>query len=169
VIVAAVAVGLFLLNRGLAERDVEAGPADEPVAAQPAEPETADDPATPAEEVTQTPPETPVPAVAEPRPPSEVRVLVLNGSGRQGVAARGTQFFSQAGYDTAEPENAPGPGPSAIVYADGYAEEANAAAVALGLDPALVVRPLDPAAPPIADTQGANLVVVAGTDGLITF
>lgn len=103
------------------------------------------------------------------RQPGEVRVLVLNGSGGAGVAARGTRFFAESGYQGADPRNAPAPGPSVIYFAEGYELEARAAAAALGVDAAQVVEPLDPADPPTDDLQEAHLVVVAGTDGVVSF
>jgi hypothetical protein len=178
VIAVAVLVGVVLLTQGLTDDEVEtaAGPDGEAVttttvADDDEAPADGTDPADPVEpEVEPAEPATP-PAVTPPapRPPGEVRVLVLNGSGRQGEAGRGAQFFTQAGYDVAEPKNAPAPAPSAVYYVEGFEAEANAVAVALELDPALVVRPLDPAAPPIDDTQGANLLVMAGNDGLVQF
>lgn len=179
VIAAAILVGVLLLNRGVSDEGIAtaAGGDDEETATTTTEPE--EEPVDPAEATTETtaatgddaaqPEITTTTATPEVRPPAEVRVLVLNGSGRQGEASRGAATFTEAGYETATPKNAPQPGPSAIYYAEGYAQEASAVATTLGLDPALVVRPLDPAAPPIDDIQGAHLIVMAGNDGLIQF
>lgn len=109
-------------------------------------------------------------AVPQPalRPANEVKVLVLNAAQRQGVAGRGTELLVAANYLTGAPKNADVTGaPSAIVYAEGY--EAEAVAVAAVFAPGLegLVQPLDPAAPPIVDTQEANVIVVIGPDGLI--
>lgn len=180
VIAAAVLIGVLLLNRAVTDDEVVAGGSveeDEATTATSA-PEVADEvePEQPADTDPEVAPtETTAPAITttvppvEVRAPGEVRVLVLNGSGRQGEAGRGAAFFAQEGYATADPKNAEGGGPSVIFFAEGFEAEARAAAEALNLDPALVVRPLDPAAPPTEDTQGANLIVLAGTDGLIRF
>jgi hypothetical protein len=188
--VVAVVVGALLLNQAVVDDEVpaaaggppatvpvpadgsedeggpdgaEAGdPGDEPGAGSGGEGEEAAPPA-------PAPDEDPTPERPAPRPPSEVRVLVLNGSGRTGEAGRGAQFFTEAGYVAADPRNAPAPGPSAIYHAEGFAAEAAAVAEALGVDAGAVVAPIDPAAPPIDDLQGAAVVVVAGTDGTIGF
>jgi hypothetical protein len=173
VIVAAVVVGLLLLNRGL-DGEVVAADGQTTTTTTAADDDGATD-GTDGGDTTVTtadptsPTETTAPPPAEARPPAEVRVLVLNGSGQQGAAGRGAQFFQEQGYQIADPKNAPRPGPSTIVYVEGFEAEANAAAATLGVDPARVVQPLDPAAPPIDDTQGANLIVQAGTDGVISF
>lgn len=186
VIAAAVLVGVLLLARGVPDEEtVAAGPDDGATTSEDTtdttdttealvteeEPTESTDgtEVTPDTTGTTTPDITTTAPAAEARPPSEVRVLVLNGSGRQGEAGRGAAYFAEQGYETADPKNAESGGPSAIFFAEGYEAEAEAAAGALNLDPALVLRPLDPAAPPIADTQGANLIVLAGTDGLIRF
>jgi hypothetical protein len=172
VIAAAVVVGILLLSRGLADDDQTAIADEEPAAESDGGEAEGEAVAPPDGEATTPSTEPPATTPAEPpaaRQPGEVSVLVLNGSGRSGEAGRGAQFFTDAGYVAADPQNAPSPGPSVIWFAEGYAAEAEAAAAALGVDAAAVVRPIDPAAPPIADLQGANLVVVAGTDGTIAF
>lgn len=178
VIVVAVAIGLLLLNRGLDDDEVVAGADEEPTVVEGADEEAegeAQDATTTETTVAGEPTVTTAAGVTtttpatEARPAGEVTVLVLNGSGQQGAAGRGAAFFTEQGYLTADPKNALENGPSAIYYAEGFAAEADAAAAALDLDPALVLQPLDPAAPPIDDTQGAQLIVMAGTDGVISF
>lgn len=101
------------------------------------------------------------------RPPAEVRVLVLNGAGTQGIAARGTEMLQAASYLTAAPKNADALGASTILYIDGYAAEAQAVAAVFGPGLDAIVQPLDPAAPPVADLQDAAVVVVLGNDDVI--
>lgn len=170
VLAAAVAVGALLLAGAVVEEGSDTADAG---GERTSEQSAGDDPSTaPAGGSTTTTTTEPSPTTTAPpsaRQPAEVRVLVLNGSGRAGEAGRGTQFFVDAGYEVADPQNAPAPGPSAVLYVEGFEAEAEAAAAALGVDAAAVVRPLDPAAPPAPDLQGANLVVVAGSDGAIAF
>ncbi|MDH3679873.1 MAG: LytR C-terminal domain-containing protein [Acidimicrobiia bacterium] len=101
------------------------------------------------------------------RAPAEVRVLVLNGAGAKGIAGRGSAVLADAGYDVLAPKNADFLGPSQVLFTDGFEEEAAAIAEVFQVDPVAVVGPLDPADPPIRDTQSASIVVVVGEDGLI--
>lgn len=99
--------------------------------------------------------------------PADVTVLVLNGAGAKGIAGRGSAILDEAGYDVLAPRNADFLGPSLVLYAEGFEEEAAAVAEAFGADVAAVVQALDPSDPPINDTRDANIVVVVGEDGLI--
>jgi hypothetical protein len=107
-------------------------------------------------------------ADAPTRPPGEVTVLVLNGSGTRGIAAEGSTVLEDAGYTMMAPKNADGFGPSQVLYAETYEAEAVAVAEAFGIAPASVVAPLDPASPPTSeDFEGANVIVIIGEDGVI--
>ncbi len=110
-------------------------------------------------------------AMADPlttvRPPAEVRVLVLNGAGTQGIAARGTELLQAASYLTGAPKNANASGPSAIYHVEGYEPEALAVAAVFGPGLDTLVRPLDPTVPPVDDTQDAAVIVVIGNDDVI--
>lgn len=101
------------------------------------------------------------------RPPSEVRVLVLNGAGSQGIAAKGTEMLQAASYVTAAPKNADALGSSAIYYADGYGAEALEVAAVFGSGLDTLVEPLDATNQPVDDLQDAAIIVVLGTDGAI--
>jgi len=191
VIITAIVIGGFVVSRGLDQNDpaeltsseaVESEPSadsgDEPAGAQ-AEDQTG----TTAPEVTvppttldtvvedTAPPETAVeevvPAAPVARLPAEVKVLVLNGAQTQGIAARGTEALKAASYLTAAPKNATTQQPSTILWAEGYELDAVAVAEVFGPDLNTIVQPLDPANPPIDDTQGANVIVVIGPDGVI--
>jgi hypothetical protein len=107
-----------------------------------------------------------VPADAT-RPPAEVTVLVLNGSGTKGVAAEGSAVLESAGYELLAPKNADTFGPSQVLFTDGNEAEAEAVAVVFGVDSQEVVAALDPSAPPMDELDDADVIVVIGEDGLI--
>ncbi len=179
VIVAAVAVGLLLMWRGLGETDSQAVDAggteettsddvssgDDAVADGDTDTNATDD-GTATDGATDTTPDSTAAPVAH--APAEVTVLVLNGTnGIKGVAGRGTEVAAGAGFATAEAKNADVDGPSVVLYVEGYEADAIAVAQAFSVDPAAVVQPFDPATSPIADTQGAHVIVRVGNDGLI--
>lgn len=99
------------------------------------------------------------------RPLSEIKVLVLNGSGKTGVAASTTATFKAAGYTTLDPGNAASNASTTMVYfAEGYQAEASAAATTvLGKDPNSVVATM-PSPLPGPNADQANVVVVLGAD-----
>ena len=170
VIAAAVVLGGLLLAWAIDDDENEAAIAEQEQVSSPVTVAAEGGPTTTVPATTAPPTDstttTTVPVV---RPPAQVRVLVLNGSGQSGVAARGATFFTDAGYATAEPANAARPGASVVYYAEGYRAEAEAIANALEVDPARLLRPLDPDAPPVPDLDDANVIVVAGNDDAITF
>jgi hypothetical protein len=93
------------------------------------------------------------------RPPADVKVRVGNGARRPGVAGAGTEKLAAAGYDTLPPKNGPTMEDSVVYYANGYASEAAAVAVELGLQPTRIApMPDDPGLP----VDGANVVAVLG-------
>ncbi len=74
---------------------------------------------------TTTTPTTPQTTEAPVRAPSEVRVLVLNAVGRQGIAGDLTARLEAAGYQTATPANFTGTVEgSKIWFAEGFQREA---------------------------------------------
>jgi LytR cell envelope-related transcriptional attenuator len=95
-----------------------------------------------------------------PRPPSAVRVAVLNASGRANQAGPLSERLAAVGYQTLPPGNASRAGPSVVYFRPGYEAEARAVAAATGLSPA--VRPLQSAGP-LPEVEGADCVVVIGT------
>jgi hypothetical protein len=101
--------------------------------------------------------------------PALVKVLVLNGSGKSGVAKTAADQLKAANYTTLEPSNAKGGTVTAsiVYFVPGYDADAQTIAAKLGL-PASAVQPL-PTPPPAAvgDPQDANVVVVIGTDAPI--
>ncbi|MGH8972748.1 MAG: LytR C-terminal domain-containing protein [Acidimicrobiia bacterium] len=70
---------------------------------------------------------------AGPRPPGEVRVLVLNASGRQGVAGDMSGRLKVAGYQTLEPGNADVRPTTTVGCRPGFEREGTALASALGV------------------------------------
>jgi hypothetical protein len=101
------------------------------------------------------------------RSPSDVKVLVLNGAGTQGIAAKGTEMLTAASYVMAAPKNADANGPSGIYHVEGYDVEARAVAAVFGPDLDALVQPLTADNQPVDDLQGAAIVVVLGTDDAI--
>ena len=96
-----------------------------------------------------------------PRDPSEVTVLVVNGSGVRGVAGRITETLKGSAYVTVDPGNIEAVEASVVYFVEGY--EADARAVATLLTPQPAVEPMpDPA--PVADLQGAQVLVVVAAD-----
>lgn len=169
VIVGAVLLGLFLMVRGIDDNSVAAddvttttSPVDDSgstettindtVTTQPVEDTITDD------------------TLGAQRNPADVLTLALNGTNpiQSGVAGRVRDRLTAAGYAAAAPKNADTAGPSVILFVEGYESDAQAIAEIFGVDPAAVLRPFDPATSPISDTQAAHVIVMAGTDGVIT-
>lgn len=97
------------------------------------------------------------------RAPSEVKVIVLNGSGKVGVAKTNSAAIGQKGYTMLTPGNAAANSSStAVYYAEGYKTEAEAVAAALGKTPDIVVA--KPTTSLGAGSDTANVVVVLGAD-----
>lgn len=105
----------------------------------------------------------PEPPPPELRPPGEITVIVLNGSGVQGAAAAQTEKIAGAGYQTAIAGNAPqAVTDTQVQHAEGYEAEARALAEAIGTSPDATAT----VGPELADVdlQGSQLVVLLGTD-----
>jgi hypothetical protein len=99
---------------------------------------------------------------AGPRPPAEVKVLVVNASGVQGAAGAKQKALSAAGYTSVGTGTAPRLATAtAVQHIEGYESEAQAVASALTLSPT-VVGPV-PNPPPVP-TGDAAVLVVLGTD-----
>lgn len=97
------------------------------------------------------------------RPPGEVEVIVLNGSGKSGVAATNTLTIGAAGYKMAGPANANAQiDKTAVYYAKDFQVEATAVAAVLG-KPADAVAAL-PAPAPGPGADKAKVVVVLGKE-----
>jgi hypothetical protein len=173
VIVGAVLLGIFLMVRGVEDNSVAA---DEVTTTVPeVEAGSGDvDAGAGAEDAVTTVPVEEEPATDDTlgaqRNPAEVLTLALNGTSpiQSGVAGRTRDLLTTAGYSAATPKNADTPGPSVILFTEGFESDARAIAELFGVDPAAVVKPFDAATSPISDTQSANVIVMAGSDGVIS-
>jgi len=96
------------------------------------------------------------------RPPSEVKVLVANGSSVDGAAGSATEALEALGYVTGTPGNSETVPSTVVYFTEGYQAEAEALAEAIGA-PASAVAPM-PAVAPVDDLQLANVLVVIGPD-----
>ena len=95
--------------------------------------------------------------------PSEVSVIVLNGSGQTGVAASTSATIGESGFTMLTPGNAPANvETTAVYYADGYEADAIAVAQVLGKGTD-AVKPVTEAS--LGGAEGdADVVVVLGAD-----
>ena len=97
------------------------------------------------------------------RPPSQVTVIVANGSGIDGAASRLTTTLKGKGYNAAEPTNArQNVSTTSVYFVTGYKAEAQAVAVAFGAPGSSVKAMPTPA--PITNLAGAQVLVVVGPD-----
>ena len=96
------------------------------------------------------------------RAPSEVTVLVANGTGIKGLGTQNADALKALGYNTLTAVDATKAlDASAVQYAEGFQAEAQAVALTLGLQPSSV-QPLN--SPAVPDTQGATVIVLLGAD-----
>jgi len=149
---AAVLLGALLLANGFGDDNVSTGSSTTPTTK----------PASGASSTTAS-------TVVQAHDPAQVKVLVLNGSGKSGVAGSTSEQLKALNYTLLEAGNAPGgPFPQSVVYfVAGYDADAAAIAGTLGL-PASAAQPL-PTPPPasVGDPKDANVVVIVGTDAPI--
>lgn len=98
-----------------------------------------------------------------PRPAAEVKVLPANGSGVAGLGGRVADRLKAKGYTNtlAATNTTRDVSSSSVEFNRDSEPEARAVAEALGLPPT-VVKALD--SPPVADTRGADVVVLIGPD-----
>ncbi len=169
VVAIAVLVGVLLMAKGLNKTDsVAAISGDSTTTTTTVQADEAvETSSVAADQQPETSEETVPAAPTEPRAPAEVKVLVLNGSGGiAGVAGRGSAKLQESGYAVATPDDARAPGPTVILYTEGFELDAQAVAAVFGV-PVETVAPFDPANSPIEDTQAANVIVRIGNDQLI--
>jgi hypothetical protein len=101
--------------------------------------------------------------------PAEVRVLVLNGSGKTGVASGASEQLRALNYTLLDAGNAQGAALNAsiVYFVAGYEVDAQTIAAKLGL-PASAAQPLPTPVPEsVADPKDATVIVVIGTDAPI--
>lgn len=112
--------------------------------------------APPASETTGAPVTSTTEDTPEVRAPADVRVIVLNSVGVDGLAGRLTARFDEAGYQTIEPDNySPRLTGSMIFHADGFGLEATEM---LGM----VSDGTIASNPDLTGKQGVDIVVVIG-------
>ena len=130
---------------------------------------TGEDAVAPDDTVDTTPEET-IPPAPVTRPPGDVKVAVANGVGEAGLAGARASVLSTAGYVTVAANAAAETAQSQVYYVEGYGEEAQAIAVELGGD-AAVLRPApsDPGALVTDATavEGFHVFVILGTDRVL--
>jgi hypothetical protein len=98
------------------------------------------------------------------RAPAEVKVLPSNGTQLSGLGSRVGDLLKGGGYiNTLSAVDATNNDVETTIvqYTTDFGPEAQVVAAILGL-PATVVKPLDN--PPVRDTRGADVIVVAGKD-----
>lgn len=97
------------------------------------------------------------------RPPAEIKVLPVNGTNVAGVAGRTGDVLRRAGYNVLAPTNTTKPvDSSSVQFLPGHESEAKEVAKLLAL-PDTAVQPLS-SPPPLADTRGADVIVIVGPD-----
>ena len=93
------------------------------------------------------------------RPPSQIVVEVLNGSGQSGVAGALTTQLKAKGYQTADAKDTTKRTGTVVYYRAGYEREAAALAALLPGGPQLAPMPTPP---PQNTATNANIVIVIG-------
>jgi hypothetical protein len=93
------------------------------------------------------------------KPPAQVAVLVLNGSGRAGAATAESNTLKAKGYQTLVPTDAAARSGNIVYFKPGYDRECTT--VAASVDGAPKVEPIPTPAPTGSDT--ANCVVILGS------
>ncbi len=153
-VVVAVVLGLVLLRNGLDTSEVVTSSKGDDSAADGGTDASPDD-TTDGGDTTST-------TVAE-RAPSEVAVIVLNGTSVGGAAGKYSTAIGSAGYQMLDPGDAPTKVPATqVFFTPGFEREAAAVALAAGA-PATVTPAAMPTPPP-GEVGAANVVVVLGAD-----
>ena len=99
---------------------------------------------------------------ASTRSPSEVKVVVLNGSGQDGAAGATSETIAGSGYEMGTPANGPSLETTTVFYVEGFEAEATSIALLLGKSPDNVA-PIEEAS--LGGAEGdADVVVVLGAD-----
>ena len=99
------------------------------------------------------------------RAPGDVTVLVANGTDVRGLAGLTANALKGIGYNTLSPsDTSRAVDVTKVQFSPGYDVEARAVAATLGVAPTAVEAASPGNAPPVADTLGANLVVILGAD-----
>ena len=122
------------------------------------------------DDTVDTAPEETIPPAPVTRPPGDVKVAVANGVGEAGLAGARASVLSTSGYVTVAANAVAETAQSQVYYVEGYGEDAQAVAVELGGD-AAVLRPApsDPGALVTDATavDGFHVFVILGTDRVL--
>jgi hypothetical protein len=106
---------------------------------------------------------TSTPATTGLRQPQDIKVLVANGTSTPGLAGKISNLVHSKGYVTLASTNSTQKPTSSIVYFQpSYSGDAAALAAKLNL-PATAVQAM-PQPPPVANLNGANILLVVGPD-----
>jgi hypothetical protein len=97
--------------------------------------------------------------------PASVHVYVANASGKTGAASRVAQVLSGKGYPAPVTGNAATTAATVVYYTSGQKAQAELVAQSLGLSVSSVAPMPSPA--PVANLQGATVLVMIGTDGAL--
>ncbi|MCH2412209.1 MAG: LytR C-terminal domain-containing protein, partial [Acidimicrobiales bacterium] len=105
-------------------------------------------------------------------PPSEVQVLVANGSGTARAAGSVTQLLVPKGYATLPPANAQPTDSTMIFFRPGMVAEARAVMEILAPDSPDLLAQIPPTGLAVAENaldrlESADIVVILGADGRI--
>lgn len=153
-VVVAVVLGLFLLRNGLDTSEVVTSSKGDDTAADAGKDKGDDASGDEAIDTTTTLPL---------RSPSEVTVIVLNGTSVGGAAGKYSTAIGGAGYQMVEPGDAATKIPATqVFFTPGYERDAVAVALAAGAPATLTPAALP--TPPPGEVGAANIVVVVGTD-----
>jgi hypothetical protein len=93
------------------------------------------------------------------KPPAEVAVLVLNGSGRPGAATSQSNALKSKGYQTLVPADAPERTGNIVYFASGLDRECTTVAASVDGAPKVEAMPT----PPPTGSETASCVVILGT------
>jgi hypothetical protein len=93
------------------------------------------------------------------KPPAEVAVLVLNGSGREGAATAQTNTLKAKGYQTLQPTDAPERQGNIVYFKPGFDRECTTVSTSVDGPPKVEAVPT----PPPAGSETASCVVILGT------
>jgi hypothetical protein len=100
-------------------------------------------------------------APAKAHDPATVTVLVANGSGVKGAAAKIATTLKGSNYITATPGNTAAVNASVVYFAPGYELDAKAVAALLKPTPGTAALPNPP---PVTDLAGSQVLVVIAAD-----
>lgn len=147
-VVVAVVVGLLLLRNGLDTSEVVTASKDDKSTTKDTDGGSTDGSTT---------------TTVAPRAPSEVTVIVLNGTSVGGAAGKYSTAIGTVGYQMLAPTDAATKIPATqVFFAPGFEREAMAVALAAGAPATLTPAALP--TPPPGEVGTANVVVVIGTD-----